>query len=71
MTDRYNYLTVALEEDMHADDGKALIAAIMQMRGVLKVEPHVSNADHWIAAEQARFDLGQKILAVVYPKKGA
>jgi hypothetical protein len=48
MTDRYNYLTVALETDIRSDDAEALIAAIRMLRGVLKVEPNVTDPNDWL-----------------------
>ena len=69
MTDRYNYLTVALERDTRDDDAEALIAAIRQLRGVMDVQPNIADAAQWLAEERARRDLGQKILEIVYPKQ--
>ena len=68
MTDRYNYLTVALEQDIRSDDAEALINAIQMLRGVLKVEPNISDSMSWVAEERARRELGEKILKVIYPK---
>lgn len=70
MTDRYNYLTVALERDIREDDAKALIGAIRMLRGVLKVAPHVVEAGDWTAEERVRRELGEKLQAVLHPKVG-
>jgi hypothetical protein len=69
MTDRYNYLTVALAKDMRSDDAEALINAIMMLRGVLKVEPNVADSDDWTAEMRVRQELGAKLLEIIYPKK--
>jgi hypothetical protein len=69
MTDRYNYLTVALEQDIRGDDAVALIMAISMLRGVLKVEPNVVNANDWIAITRARHELGEKLWAVLNPDR--
>ena len=44
MTDRYSSLTVVLERDIRDDDAEPLIAAIRQLRGVLRVVPKVADA---------------------------
>lgn len=69
MTDRYNYLTVALEMDTRSDDAEALIKAISMMRGVLKVTPHVVDGTDWTAVERARREFGEKLWEIIYPKK--
>lgn len=68
MTDRYNYLTVALERDIRSDDAEGLINAIRMLRGVLDVSPNIAGSDSWMAEERARHDLGGKLLDIVYPK---
>ncbi len=70
MTDRYHTLTVVLERDTRDDDCKALMEAITRFRGVLSVEGNVADPVSLMAEERARHDLGQKLLAVCYPKKG-
>lgn len=67
MTDRYNYLTVALDHNIRSDDAEPLILAISMLRGVLQVEPNVVDADAWNAETRARHELGQKLLKIVYP----
>lgn len=71
MTDRYNHLTVALEQNTRSDDAEALIAAIKQMRGVLDVEPNVATPDSWVSDTRARQDLAEKLWRVLYPKDQA
>jgi hypothetical protein len=69
MTDRFNTLTVVLEEDTRVDDAEGLIQAIRRMRGVLSVSGNVASPESWMAEERARAELGKKILDVVYPKR--
>lgn len=69
MTDRYNYLTVALEKDVRSDHAEDLIKAITMLRGVLKVEPNVVNPGDWTTETRVRSELGAKLFEVVYPKK--
>jgi hypothetical protein len=61
MTDRYNYLTVILEDDIRSDDAEPLIKAIGMLRGVLAVQPHVANASDRTAQERARHELREEL----------
>ena len=69
MTDRYHTLTVVLERDTRTDDAEALIAAIGQMRGVLKVSGVVADPAAYMAKERARRELGEKLWAVLEEKR--
>lgn len=71
MTNRYSTLTVALESDIREDDAQALIHAIKMLRGVADVAGNVTDASQWLAETRARRDLGEKVLAVVFPKPKA
>lgn len=68
MTDRYHTLTVVLKEDTRDDDCKPLIDAILMLRGVASVTGVVSNFDSHMAEERARRELGEKLLAICYPR---
>lgn len=68
MTDRIRTLTVTLEQDTREDDLADLRAAIKQIRGVAST--HLGqpvDIRDIIARESAKRELGQKILAVVFP----
>lgn len=67
MTDRFNSVTVVLEKDIRVDDAEVLIAAIRQLRGVLSVTGNVSDLSAHVAQERARHELGERLLAVLYP----
>jgi hypothetical protein len=69
MTDRINYLTVVLEQNMRSDDCESLINAIRMIRGVLSVTPNVADPDHHMAEERARQELGRRLMAIVYPER--
>lgn len=69
MTDRFHSLTVVLESNVRKDDAASLISAIEHLRGVLSVSGNVADTASWMAEERAKRELGQKILAVVYPKE--
>lgn len=70
MTDRYDYLIVALEKNTRTDDAQPLISAISMLHGVLKVEPHIADPSQWTVEERVRRELGEKLWAVLYQKKG-
>jgi len=65
MTDRIHALTVCLEKGIREDDVAPLISAISMLRGVLRVETHVSDLSVWAAECRVRHDLEGKILAIV------
>lgn len=71
MSNRYNVLTVVLEQDIREEDAQTLIAAIRQLRGVLSVEANTADLTTHIATERARHELGAKLMAVLYPKRSA
>lgn len=68
MTDRIRGVWVAFDHDIREDDAGPLIAAIRQLRGVLSVDPKVTEPTDWIAQERVRHELGEKLWAVLYPK---
>jgi hypothetical protein len=65
VTDRYFALTVVLEQNIRDDDAQPLIDAIKQLRGVLSVEPHISNLDTHQAQERAYAELRKKLWEVL------
>jgi len=65
MTDRYNALTVVFDKDIRSDDAERLINAIKMIKGVLSVEPNVSNVDSHIAYSKARQDISEKLWEVL------
>lgn len=69
MTDRLNGVYVAFEKDIRDDDVQPLIDAIRCLRGVLRVKKNVVDLNAWVAEERARRELGEKLIAVVYPKE--
>jgi hypothetical protein len=64
MTDRYNYLTVALEKNIRADDAQPLINAIAMLRGVLQVEPNIADSEAWLAEVRVRQEFTDKLWAL-------
>jgi hypothetical protein len=43
VSDRFNSLTVVLDRDLLAEEAQPLVDAIMQLRGVIRVEPLVAD----------------------------
>lgn len=68
MTDRYFAVTVLFEKDIREDDLEHYLNAIRMIRGVQKVEPHVSDPELWAAKERARYKLEQELRNAIWPK---
>lgn len=58
-------LTVALDNNYRTDDLEHLISAIKQLKGVLDVRADVSDSTTWLALTKARFDLREKLWALL------
>jgi hypothetical protein len=69
MKDRISSVTVVLEHDMRGDDAEALLAAIRHLRGVLSVTGNVSDISSHVAEQRVRYELGQKLINIVYPEQ--
>ena len=67
MSDRIGALTVVLKHDIRDDDAKGLIDAIMYMRGVLSVQPHVADVSDHIAQVRVRTQLLAKLMDELSP----
>jgi len=67
MTDRNNYLTVALEHNMRDDDTAALVHAIRCLRFVLSVKANVADEMFWVAEERAKMGLRAKLIDLAFP----
>lgn len=62
MTDRVNYLTVVVRDDLREDDAIPLMAAIGMLKGVISVGFDVSDPAAYAAGRRARSALAEKIL---------
>lgn len=69
MSDRYHSLTVVLEIDMRDEDVREIVSSIKMIRGVLSVSPYAADLISHVAEKRARLELGEKIIAVIYPDK--
>lgn len=61
MTDRFHALTVILEEPIRSDDAQAIIDAIKQIRGVLDVQPEVTDPSHYYAVTKAKNEIARRL----------
>lgn len=67
-----NYIkgfNVVLEQDIHEDNAALIQAALLQIKGVVSVEPLVANIEDHMARERVRLEMGKQILDIVFPKK--
>lgn len=65
MSDRAHSLTVVLDHDMRVDDLEALVAAIAQFRGVIRVAPNVRDAMTFVAVTRVRHSLRERLWKVL------
>jgi len=64
MTDRIDALTVVIR-DTRDDDIEPLITAIKMLKRVISVSPHVSKHETYIAREQLKMELKDKLYKIV------
>ena len=64
MSDRYNFLTVALAKDTRDDDAEDIINAIGMIKGVLAVEPNIADATTWTAECRIKQEYADKVLEI-------
>jgi len=69
MTDRFHSLTVVLERDIREDDAEMLLNALRMLRGVISVEGNIVDVDGYVAEERVRYELRDKLMSVLFPKK--
>jgi len=69
MTDRINSFCVVLEHDYRDDDAESIKTALGMVKGVLSVEPNISNHSDYIAESRVRHELTKKLLGVIRPEK--
>ena len=65
MSDRIKGLAITLEPGMRDDDAAPIIAAIMMLKGVISVVPHIAFPDHHFAVRQAQIELRDRILSAL------
>lgn len=65
MTDRYSGVLVTFEKDIREDDAQSLINAIKMIKGVISVDPQISDHEHLMAKSQAKHELIQSLFQVL------
>ena len=65
MTDIYNSLTVALEDDIRSDDAEQLINAIQLCTGVLSVTGNIVDINAFTAAARVKAHLRGKLMEML------
>lgn len=68
MANRVKGLVVTFEADLGAEGAETLAKAIACLRGVVGVEAVESDFDDQINRTQIRSEIGQQLLAVLYPR---
>jgi len=61
MTDRHSGYLVTLDKDIRSDDAESTLNALRMVRGVISVEPVISNIEVHIAEDRAKRELLSKI----------
>ena len=64
MTDRHAGYIVTLGRDTREDDAEPVLEAIRMIKGVISVEPIVSNIEVHLAESRVRRELMDKIIEV-------
>ena len=68
---RVQAFTIALENDLTDERAiKAMITALIMIKGVLSVEPKEIEPGDFVARERARKEIGDKLWNVVTPGRG-
>lgn len=67
MTDRIQAFTVVLEKDYRDDDVEGIRNALLRIKGVLSVEPHVTQVGDYVARLRAHEELAEKLRDVLKP----
>jgi hypothetical protein len=67
MTDRVHSLTVVLEHDYRDDDVEVIVSAIHQIRGVLRVDTHVTEISDHMAESRAIEHWRRKLVDLLWP----
>lgn len=65
MTDRHSGFIVVLDKDIREDDAQPIISAIRQIKGVMDVQPIVSDPLLHIASIRVKNDILEKIMELL------
>jgi hypothetical protein len=61
VTDRHSSYIVVLDHDVREDDAEQTLSALRQIRGVLTVEPVVSDYEQHVAESRATRSMREKL----------
>jgi len=61
MSDRVKGLVVTIKDDVRIDDIQPLIDAISMLKGVVNVEPNISDINDHINRQKVYYDVKNKI----------
>jgi len=67
VTDRVHSLTVVLDRDFRDDDVEVIVSAIHLIRGVLRVDTHVSEIGDHMAESRAIEHWRRKLVDLLWP----
>lgn len=65
MTDRYSAVVVYLDEPYRSDDMESTIEVIKHLKGVRKVEPHISDYAEVMAIDEAKRQILNQIVEIL------
>ena len=68
MTDRLMGVLVTFDKDIRDDDAAPILAAIRQLRHVIKVAPVLGSIEEVITEARVRQQLGEQLWNVLNPK---
>lgn len=65
MTNRYNAVVVSFERDIRDDDAESIINAIRMIKGVVNVDPNVSDINMHVAETRAKIEIINKLYDLI------
>lgn len=65
MSNDINGVTVTFEPNMREEEAAVLIAAIKQLRGVIRIDVHPAEIMHSFDVMQAKYELTKKLWEVL------
>lgn len=65
MSTHYNGFIVILDRDIRDDDAEHTLNAIRMIKGVLRVQPHIADANYEIARMRERAKIESDLLEII------
>lgn len=66
MTDRYDYLVVVLDKYYRSDDAKKLMQAILQLKGVIDVQPNVVKPEDYVTKRKVQIEMEKRLYKALH-----